>query len=67
MEELDSTIFNYARDDDFSKFEQAIRSNLAHKIANDEEISAKLSDYDRIQKMKGLFAQITQIDKSEED
>ena len=49
----------HAVNGEFSKFEQAVTDRLKTKIANDPDISKRLSDYDHISKMKSAFAKIT--------
>lgn len=55
---MNTAILKHAGDRKFTDFSNAVKSELKNKLANREEIKTYISDFDRVQQMKSMFAQI---------
>lgn len=55
---LDSTVIDHAVSGQYTEFSGDIKSELQAKMSNHPVMSAYAKEYDRIQKVKQMFAQI---------
>lgn len=60
---LDTTIIDKAVEKKYTEFSDAIKTSLRNKMTNHEISKKYASDYDKIQDMKQLFAQINSPDE----
>ena len=60
-------IFTPIDNKSFSEFEQAIKTELDTKIANSDTMTHSKNEFEKIQKIKDVFAQINNEYKEPED
>ena len=63
---LEPSDLELAVDKRYTDFSNAIKQELANKVANNPVIQDFESEFDRIQKLKGIFAQINSTVKEPE-
>ena len=54
----DTNIMQSVADKKYTEFSTAVKQELLNKVSNTETMKNYTSEFDRIQKMKDLFAQI---------
>lgn len=63
---LEPKDIDFAVNKQYTAFSNAIKQELANKIANDKQIQSYESDLDKMQKLKDIFAQINSTSKAPE-
>lgn len=63
---LEPSDLDLAVDKRYTDFSNAIKQELANKVANNPVIQNFETEFDRIQKLKGIFAQINSTVKEPE-
>ncbi len=56
-------IMQSVADKKYSEFSAAVKQEMLNKISNSETIKNYTSEFDRIQQMKSLFAQINKTEE----
>jgi len=64
---LDIDVINSATDKKYTEFSDAIKAELHNKMSNNDISKKYASDYDSIQSMKKLFAQINNTASNTEE
>ena len=59
--ENENNIMQAVADKKYSEFSTAVKQELLNKMANTETMKNYTSEFDKIQQMKSLFAQINKV------
>lgn len=59
--EIENNIMQAVADKKYSEFSTAVKQELLNKMANSETMKSYTSEFDKIQQMKSLFAQINKV------
>lgn len=59
--EIENNIMQAVADKKYSEFSTAVKQELLNKMANTETMKNYTSEFDKIQQMKNLFAQINKV------
>ena len=59
--ENENNIMQAVADKKYSEFSTAVKQELLNKMANTETMKKYTSEFDKIQQMKSLFAQINKV------
>lgn len=61
MEDTQVNVLDYVADKKYSDFSAAVKQELLYKLGNSNEIKSFASEFDKIQQMKNLFSQISNV------
>ena len=59
--EIENNIMQAVADKKYSEFSTAVKQELLNKMSNTETMKNYTSEFDKIQQMKSLFAQINKV------
>ena len=59
--EIENNIIQAVADKKYSEFSTAVKQELLNKMSNTETMKNYTSEFDKIQQMKSLFAQINKV------
>lgn len=61
----DINLMQYVQDKKYTEFSSAVKAEMQNKLANTPQMRDYVSEFDKIQNMKSLFAQINKGQSSE--
>lgn len=64
---LDTQVLQSAEEKKYTDFSNAIKQELANKLANNPIVQSHMSEFDRINQLKDVFAQINYPKSNEVD